>query len=77
MKRKKKKINLECQMFFINLKAFLYAYLAKDMWTKKKNVACHFSKQWIMPTIKPSAMVATPEGVPWGEIPDGEKKDTP
>ena len=30
-----------------------------------------------MPTIKPSAMVATPEGVPWGEIPDGEKKDTP
>jgi len=36
MKRKKKKINLEGQMFFINLKAFLYAYLAKDMWTKKK-----------------------------------------
>ena len=33
--KRKKKINLEGQMFFINLKSFLYAYLAKDMWTKK------------------------------------------
>ena len=30
-----------------------------------------------MPTIKPSATVATPKGVPWGEIPDGGEKDTP
>ena len=73
MKRKKKKINREGQMFFVNLKSFRYAYLAKDMWTKK----CYlpFQPTTDYATIKPSATVATPEGVPWGEIPDGGKKD--
>ena len=49
MKRKKKKLNLEGQMFFINLKSFLYAYLAKDMWTKKMLLAISVNQECCLP----------------------------
>ena len=62
MKRKKKKINLEGQMLFINLKSFLYAYLAKDMSTKKKLPAISANNE-LCPPLSISH-VATPYSVP-------------
>ena len=36
-------------MFFINLKSFLYAYLAKDMWTKKMLLAISVNQECCLP----------------------------
>ena len=37
------------------------------LWTKKKkHIACHFSEQWMLPSIKPSATPAAPVVCPTG-----------
>ena len=43
-----------------------YFYIGKNgenLFLQMKNVAWHFGKQWMLPTMKPSE----PDGVPWGD----------
>ena len=55
------------QLWSTVLKIQLREFIS-NMWTQ--NVACHFSKVLLsyVAAIKPSAAVAPPHGVPWGEF---------